>query len=47
MKTADWVAIHRKHHAKVEAEHDPHSPAFGINKSFISRCGPLSYGKKQ
>ena len=33
MRTADWVAIHRKHHAKVETEHDPHSPAFfGINK---------------
>ena len=32
MRTADWVAIHRKHHAKVETEDDPHSPAFyGIN----------------
>ena len=33
MRTADWVAIHRKHHAKVETEDDPHSPTFyGINK---------------
>lgn len=33
MRTTDWVAIHRKHHAKVETEADPHSPAvFGINK---------------
>ena len=32
MRTADWVAIHRKHHAKVETIDDPHSPAvFGIN----------------
>jgi len=27
MRTADWVAIHRKHHAKVETADDPHSPA--------------------
>ncbi len=33
MRTADWVAIHRKHHAKVETEDDPHSPTvYGINK---------------
>jgi stearoyl-CoA desaturase (delta-9 desaturase) len=33
MRTADWVAIHRKHHAKVETDSDPHSPAvYGINK---------------
>lgn len=33
MRTADWVAIHRKHHAKVETDDDPHSPAvYGINK---------------
>ncbi|MED5274703.1 MAG: fatty acid desaturase [Pseudomonadota bacterium] len=32
MKTADWVAIHRKHHAKVETIDDPHSPiVHGIN----------------
>ena len=26
MVTKEWVAIHRKHHAKVETEDDPHSP---------------------
>jgi stearoyl-CoA desaturase (Delta-9 desaturase) len=33
MITKEWVAIHRKHHAKCETEEDPHSPQiFGINK---------------
>ena len=32
MITKEWVAIHRKHHAKVETGEDPHSPQFkGIN----------------
>ena len=32
MKTKEWVAIHRKHHATVETEDDPHSPIIkGIN----------------
>src|SRR5436190_5437629 len=26
MVTKEWTAIHRKHHAKVETEEDPHSP---------------------
>ena len=26
MVTKEWVAIHRKHHAKVETADDPHSP---------------------
>ncbi|RTL48780.1 MAG: acyl-CoA desaturase [Rhodocyclaceae bacterium] len=26
MVTREWVAIHRKHHAKCETEEDPHSP---------------------
>lgn len=26
MNTKEWVAIHRKHHAKVEKKDDPHSP---------------------
>lgn len=31
MKTKEWVAIHRKHHAKCEREGDPHSPKiFGL-----------------
>lgn len=33
MKTREWVAIHRKHHAKCETEEDPHSPqVLGLNK---------------
>lgn len=33
MVTSQWVAIHRKHHAKCEAEEDPHSPKVeGFNK---------------
>jgi stearoyl-CoA desaturase (delta-9 desaturase) len=33
--TREWVAIHRKHHAKVETEEDPHSPQTrGIGKVF-------------
>jgi stearoyl-CoA desaturase (delta-9 desaturase) len=35
MITKEWVAIHRKHHAKVETDEDPHSPqAKGIGKVF-------------
>ena len=26
MVTKEWVAVHRKHHAKCETEDDPHSP---------------------
>ncbi|OGI43398.1 MAG: hypothetical protein A2150_04390 [Candidatus Muproteobacteria bacterium RBG_16_64_11] len=33
MITRDWVAIHRKHHAKVETPEDPHSPQqVGVKK---------------
>jgi stearoyl-CoA desaturase (Delta-9 desaturase) len=33
MITREWVAIHRKHHAKCETEEDPHSPqVYGIRK---------------
>jgi len=35
MVTKEWVAIHRKHHAKVETPDDPHSPQTrGINTVF-------------
>ncbi len=35
MITREWVAIHRKHHARVETEDDPHSPQFkGIGTVF-------------
>lgn len=33
MVTREWVAVHRKHHARVETDEDPHSPAVhGIAK---------------
>ncbi|WP_218813468.1 DesA family fatty acid desaturase [Rickettsiella endosymbiont of Dermanyssus gallinae] len=36
METKEWVAIHRKHHAKCETEEDPHSPQVkGIKKVFF------------
>lgn len=35
--TKEWVAIHRKHHAKVETVNDPHSPqVLGFWKVFLS-----------
>lgn len=36
MVTKEWVAIHRKHHAKCETPDDPHSPQTrGINKVLL------------
>lgn len=36
MVTKEWAAIHRKHHAKVETDEDPHSPiAKGIKTVFF------------
>lgn len=36
MRTRDWVAVHRKHHAKVETAEDPHSPqVYGIRKVLL------------
>ncbi|NYE26797.1 DesA family fatty acid desaturase [Pigmentiphaga litoralis] len=36
MVTKEWVAIHRKHHARCERDGDPHSPmVFGIGKVFF------------
>jgi stearoyl-CoA desaturase (delta-9 desaturase) len=36
MVTREWVAIHRKHHAKCETPDDPHSPYFfGIRKVLL------------
>ena len=33
MVTREWVAVHRKHHAKVETPEDPHSPqVYGIDR---------------
>lgn len=36
MKTKEWVAIHRKHHAHCETEDDPHSPQIlGLRKVLL------------
>lgn len=36
MITKEWVAIHRKHHARCEREGDPHSPVvFGLGMVFF------------
>jgi stearoyl-CoA desaturase (delta-9 desaturase) len=33
MRTREWVAVHRKHHARCDIEGDPHSPKLlGINR---------------
>ncbi len=35
MVTKEWVAVHRKHHARVETVDDPHSPrVYGIKEVF-------------
>jgi stearoyl-CoA desaturase (delta-9 desaturase) len=37
MVTKEWVAIHRKHHAKCETPDDPHSPqVLGIRKVMLN-----------
>ena len=36
MGTKDWVAVHRKHHARCETPEDPHSPQiFGLRKVLL------------
>jgi stearoyl-CoA desaturase (delta-9 desaturase) len=42
MVTREWVAIHRKHHARVETSEDPHSPQIhGIGR--VLGAGVLLY----
>ncbi len=46
MVTREWVAIHRKHHDKVETESDPHSPRTkGIFQ--VLYCGADLYIKEK
>lgn len=36
IKTKEWTAIHRRHHAKCETENDPHSPqVLGLRKVLL------------
>ncbi|HZR70513.1 MAG TPA: fatty acid desaturase [Burkholderiales bacterium] len=45
MVTREWVAVHRKHHAKCDTAEDPHSPRrFGINR--VLWGGVLLYVKE-
>ena len=40
MVTREWVAVHRKHHAKCETTDDPHSPQFeGIWRALFGGVG--------
>src|SRR4051812_15110348 len=40
MVTREWVAVHRKHHAKCETEADPHSPQiWGIWRVLFAGVG--------
>jgi stearoyl-CoA desaturase (Delta-9 desaturase) len=40
MVTREWVAVHRKHHAKCETEEDPHSPqVWGIWRVLFAGVG--------
>ncbi|MDH4050717.1 MAG: fatty acid desaturase [Rubrivivax sp.] len=41
MVTKEWVAIHRKHHAKCETEEDPHSPVTRGIKTVLLRGSEL------
>ena len=41
MVTKEWVAIHRKHHAKVETPDDPHSPQTRGIKAVLLRGAEL------
>jgi stearoyl-CoA desaturase (delta-9 desaturase) len=45
MRTREWAAVHRKHHAKCETVEDPHSPqVLGINR--VLWGGVLLYVKE-
>jgi stearoyl-CoA desaturase (delta-9 desaturase) len=41
MVTKEWVAIHRKHHAKCETEDDPHSPQTRGLRTVLLQGGEL------
>ena len=47
MVTREWVAVHRKHHAKCETDHDPHSPQVRHQQRAVGRAAALSQRKQQ
>jgi stearoyl-CoA desaturase (delta-9 desaturase) len=46
MQTRDWVAIHRKHHAKCETADDPHSPQVKGLRAVLWRGAELYMAEK-
>jgi stearoyl-CoA desaturase (delta-9 desaturase) len=46
MQTRDWVAIHRKHHAKCETDEDPHSPQVKGLRTVLWRGAELYMAEK-
>jgi len=46
MATRDWVAIHRKHHAKCETAEDPHSPQVKGIRTVLWRGAELYIAEK-
>ena len=45
MITKEWAAVHRKHHARVDSEQDPHSPQMlGLNR--VLWAGVFLYTKE-
>jgi stearoyl-CoA desaturase (delta-9 desaturase) len=46
MATRDWVAIHRKHHAKCETADDPHSPQVKGLRTVLWRGAELYIAEK-
>ncbi len=47
MVTKEWVAIHRKHHAKVETPDDPAQPADARHPARSSGAAPSSIAPKR
>jgi stearoyl-CoA desaturase (delta-9 desaturase) len=47
MQTKEWVAIHRKHHAKCETPEDPHSPQTRGLKTVLWRGAELYMAEAQ
>ena len=48
IKTKEWVAIHRKHHAKCETIEDPHSPKnWGLKTMLLRGAEVYRTGKTQ
>jgi len=47
MQTRDWVAVHRKHHAKCETAEDPHSPQTRGLRTVVLRGAELYIAERK